>query len=58
MNKLQKMKLEEIDKELYNLNCFISLHYIGMKKQHTEEEMLKINDIIAKCIRNIRVLTQ
>jgi hypothetical protein len=56
MNKLQKMKLDEIEKELYNINCFISLHYIGMKKQHTEEEMMKINDVLARCIRNLRLI--
>ena len=58
MNKLQKMKLDEIEKDIYNVNCFISINYIGLKRQYNEEEMMKINDILARCIRNIRVLTQ
>jgi len=56
MNKLEKSKLSEIEQDLYNTNCYISFHYIGMKKPYTEEEMFKINDVLARCIRNLRNL--
>jgi len=56
MNKLQKGKLNEIEQEIYNVNAFISLNYIGFKKIPTEDELLRINDLLAKCIRQLRGL--
>lgn len=54
MNKLEKQKLEGIEKNIYNVNSYISIRFIGMKKVPTEEEWLKINDTLAMCIRNLR----
>jgi len=56
MNKLERSKLQEIDQALYQLNAYISLNYIGLKKQVTHEEWIKINDEIARCIRQLRNL--
>jgi len=58
MNKLEKGKLEEIDQRLYEINAFISLQYIGLKKQATLEDYIKINDELARCIRQIRDLVK
>jgi hypothetical protein len=54
MNKLEKGKLDEIEKEVYNVNAFISMNYIGLKRVPTEEELFKLNDILARCIRRLR----
>ena len=56
MNKLEKGKLEEIEKNIYNINAYISLNFIGLQKKPTQEEILKINDSLATCIRQLRNL--
>ena len=56
MNKLEKQKLEEIEKTIYSVNALISIRFIGMKKTPTEEEWLSINDALANCIRRLRNL--
>lgn len=54
MNKLEKQKIEETEQDLYTVNSYISVNFIGMKKVPTEEEWLKINDTLAMCIRRLR----
>lgn len=56
MNKLEKQKIEEVANLIYNINAFISLHYIGLKKIPTNEEILVINDQLAQAIRRLRNL--
>jgi len=58
MNKLEKGKLEEINQRLYEVNAYISLHFIGLKEQATHEQWININDEIARCIRQIRDLVR
>jgi hypothetical protein len=56
MNKLEKQKIDEIEKTIYRVNAYISLHFIGLQKKPTEEEWLTINDELARCIRQLRNL--
>jgi len=54
LNKLEKSKLEEIEKEIYSVNAYISLNFIGMKQVPTEDELFRLNDKLARCIRQLR----
>jgi hypothetical protein len=54
MNKLEKMKLDEIQHELYTVNQYIGMKFIATKDNATPEEIIKVSDSIAKCIRQIR----
>ena len=56
MNKLEKGKLDEIEKNLYQLNLFIGNNFISKKKPISEEWVLKISDELARCIRQLRNL--
>jgi len=56
MNKLEKSKLQEIDQALYQLNAYISLNFIGRKLEPEYNDWIKINDEIARCIRQLRNL--
>ena len=56
MNKLEKQKIEEIAELIYNVNAFISISYIGLKKQPTDEEILEINNQLAQAIKRLRNL--
>lgn len=58
MNKLEKQKLEEIAEQIYRLNSFISLYYIGLKHIPNNNELLEVNDILARTIRQLRELSR
>jgi hypothetical protein len=56
MNKLERSKLQEIDQALYQLNLHIISQYMNLEKPVTEQELIKITDEIARCIRQLRNL--
>ena len=58
MNKLEKQKLQEISDDIYRLNTLIGVNYIGLKYIPCSDELLEINDRLARVIRQLRDLTR
>ena len=51
----EKRKIKTSDK-LYEINAWISLNYIGLKKKPTYDDMCVINENLGKIIKEIREL--
>jgi hypothetical protein len=56
MNKLEKGKLQEIDQVLYQLNLHIISYHMNLEKPVTQEDLVKITNELARCIRQLRNL--
>jgi hypothetical protein len=56
MNKLEKGKLQEIDQVLYQLNLHIISQHMNLQKPVTQDDLIKITNELARCIRQLRNL--